>query len=159
MRSRIASLAAAVLALPALLHAAPGEPAESYGEPLRLETTTPIAEIVADPDRYEGERVRVAGEIEGVCPMKGCWMNLRQDDAVVRVQVEDDVVVFPGDAVGAEAVAEGVVEVEELDRERYVAWQRHLAEELDRPFDPATIGDGPFTLVTLRGLGAEIERR
>lgn len=155
-------LAFALLALssivPAGLHA--GEAASSrYGEALTLETATPIADIVADPRRFEGRRVRVTGEIEGVCPMKGCWMNLRQGDAVVQIKVEDDVIVFPADAVGDEATAEGVVELLEMSRDEYVSWQRHLAEELDRDFDPESVGDGPYEIVRIKGLGAEIEAR
>lgn len=130
-----------------------------YGEALTLETATPIAEIVADPRRFDGLRVRVTGEVEGVCPMKGCWMNLRQGDAVVQIKVEDDVIVFPADAVGDEATAEGVVELLEMSRDEYAAWQRHLAEELDREFDPESVGEGPYEIVRIKGLGAEIEAR
>lgn len=154
-----------VLALAALGTAASAETAETadeagaYGEALTLETITPIAELVADPERFDGQRVRVAGEVEGVCPMKGCWMNLRQGDQLVRIKVEDDVIVFPADAVGAEATAEGVVELLEMSREQYVGWQAHLAEELGREFDPASVGEGPFTIVQIRGLGARIEPR
>jgi hypothetical protein len=157
---------AALTALPCLATAATGadasEPsaghAASYGEALTLEATTPIADIVADPRGFDGRRVRVTGEVEGVCPMKGCWMNLRQGDAVVQIKVEDDVIVFPADAVGDEATAEGVVELLEMSRDEYVAWQRHLAEELDRDFDPQSVGDGPYEIVRIKGLGAEIER-
>ena len=131
---------------------------ESYGEAMELTETTPIAEIVADPDRFDGERVRVSGEIEGVCPMKGCWMNLRQGSDLVRIKVEDDVIVFPKDAIGSEATAEGIVEVQEMSREDYVGYHEHLAEELGREFDPESIGDGPYRMVQIRGIGAEIER-
>lgn len=162
-RSPLATLLAlvAMTAVTALSAAAAEtvEKTRTYGEAPTLETMTPIAELVADPERFEGRRVRVAGEVEGVCPMKGCWMNLRQGDDVVRIKVEDDVIVFPADAVGAEATAEGVVELLEMSREQYVGWQAHLAEELGRDFDPASVGEGPFTIVQIRGLGAEIEPR
>jgi hypothetical protein len=49
-----------------------------------------------------------------------------------------------------------VVEILELDRERYAAWLQHVAEEENREFDPAEIGDGPYRIVRLRGLGSEI---
>lgn len=162
-RSPLATLLAlvAMTAVTALSAAAAEtvEKTRTYGEAPTLETMTPIAELVADPERFEGRRVRVAGEVEGVCPMKGCWMNLRQGDDLVRIKVEDDVIVFPADAVGAEATAEGVVELLEMSREQYVGWQAHLADELGRDFDPASVGEGPFTIVQIRGLGAEIEPR
>lgn len=146
------------LAAPAGLRAEEAASAR-YGEALTVEEATPIAEIVADPRRFDGRRVRVTGEVEGVCPMKGCWMNLRQGDAVVQIKVEDDVIVFPADAVGDEATAEGVVELLEMSRDEYVSWQKHLAEELDRAFDPESVGDGPYEIVRIKGLGAEIEAR
>ena len=155
----VAMTAATALSAAAAETAETAETTRAYGEAPTLETITPIAEIVADPERFEGRRVRIAGEVEGVCPMKGCWMNLRQGDDLIRIKVEDDVIVFPADAVGAEATAEGVVELLEMSREQYLGWQEHLAEELGRELDPAPVGEGPFTIVQIRGLGAEIEPR
>jgi ABC-type amino acid transport substrate-binding protein len=117
---------------------------------------TPIAKIVADPESFEGREVAVRGKVAGVCPMKGCWMELEQDGARVRVKVEDDVIVFPGDAEGRTAVAQGKVELLDMDRPAYVAWRRHRAEELGQAFDEADIGDGPFRVVQIAGSGAEI---
>jgi hypothetical protein len=78
MKSPKSYLVLAALAALALATAATGaessEPsaghAASYGEALTLETTTPIADIVADPRGFDGRRVRVTGEVEGVCPMQ-----------------------------------------------------------------------------------------
>lgn len=131
--------------------------AETYGAGLTLEEATPIAAIVASPEDWDGERVRVEGTVSEVCPKKGCWMSLRQGEAAIRVKVEDDVIVFPLSAAGAEAAAEGTVEVIPLDRERYTSWLAHLAEEKGEAFDPASVGDGPYRLVQIRGEGAEIE--
>lgn len=128
------------------------------GEPLTegLEPT-PIEEILADPEVWEGKRVRVAGEIAGVCAMQGCWMDLvSPDDATLRVKVDDGVIVFPSESIGEPASAEGTVEILEMDRERYLGWLRHVAEEEGSEFDPATVGEGPHRVVRLRGLGAEI---
>ena len=78
-------------------------------------------------------------------------------DATMRVKVDDGVIVFPQDAVGRQAVAEGKVEIMELERDRYEAWLKHVAEEENREFDPAEVGEGPYRIVRLRGLGSEIE--
>ena len=131
--------------------------AETYGQGVRLETSTPIAEIVADPDAFDGERVRVEGTVTDVCPRKGCWMSLRSGDAAVRIKVEDDVIVFPEEAKEHSARAEGVVELLDLDRESYTSWMTHLAEERGETFDPSTVGDGPYRLIQIRGDGAEID--
>ena len=68
----------------------------------------------------------------------------------------DDVIIFPADATGRQAVAQGQVEVLDMTRERYEGWMQHLAEEQGETFDPSTIGEGPYRLVQIRGTGAEI---
>ena len=129
----------------------------TFGEPSSDAEVVAIQALVADPDAFDGRTVRVRGTITDVCPMKGCWMELRDaDDARVRIKVEDDVIVFPTDAKGLEATAHGVVNVVDMDRDRYVAWVRHLAEEKGETFDPATVGDGPYRIVQIQGDGATI---
>jgi len=89
--------------------------------------------------------------------MKGCWMELESRDAQhLRVKVDDGVIVFPPAAEGRWAVAQGTVELMEMTREQYTGWLRHLAEEQGRDFDEATVGEGPYRLVQIRGEGAEI---
>ena len=133
----------------------------TFGEPLTADLeTTPIGEIVADPEAWAGTRVRVEGQVSGVCEKKGCWLELvSPEDVALRVKVEDDVIVFPQDAVGCGAVAEGEVELQELTRDEYAGWLEHQAEESGDEFDPAQIGDGPYRIVRLRGTGAEIAER
>ena len=145
-----------VVLLTALVFSAPTF-AKSYGEGLQLEAPTPIADIVADPEAFAGERVRVEGTVTDVCPRKGCWMSLRNGDAAVRIKVEDDVIVFPQEAKDHAARAEGVVEVLDLDRDQYTSWMAHLADERGETFDPSTVGDGPYRLIQIRGEGAEID--
>ena len=152
-------LVTALWALP--LAAAPEEP-RSYGAGVTLTETTRLAEIVANPDAFVGKRVRIEGRVLDVCPMAGCWMELAEGGESsggrsLKVKVDDGVIVFPADAKGQLAVAEGTVEAIPMTRERYVAWLEHLAEERGEKFDPSTVGDGPFRIVQLRGTGARIE--
>ncbi len=135
---------------------AAAEPAV-YGDGVDLADTTPIGDIVADPEAWAGKTVRVEGKVTGVCPKKGCWMELASpDDHHLRIKVEDDVIVFPAEAEGHRAVAQGTVEVKELSRDQYVDWQRHLAEEQGEDFDEASVGEGPYRLVQVKGTGAKI---
>lgn len=141
--------------------AEPSDPVgvSKYGESLTPELElTPIASILSEADAWAGRRVRVAGEVSGVCTRQGCWMDLvSADDATLRVKVEDGVIVFPPEAKGHPAVAEGEVEILEMERGKYESWLRHVADEEGRAFDPAEVGDGPYRIVRLRGIGAEIE--
>jgi hypothetical protein len=145
------------LVLATLLHPATSG-AETYGDGVHVAAATPIAAILADPDAYVGKTVRVEGRVAEVCPKAGCWMELASGDAgeTLRIKVEDGVIVFPADAAGRAAVAEGVVEAVPMSREQYVGWLRHLAEERGDAFDESGVGDGPFRLIQVRGTGAEI---
>jgi hypothetical protein len=122
-----------------------------------LEVTS-IEAIVADPDTWVGKKVQVAGEVTGVCARQGCWMDLTSPtDTTLRIKVDDGVIVFPPESVGRQAVAEGEVEILDMERDRYEAWLRHVAEEEERDFDPGEVGEAPYRIVRLRGLGSEIQ--
>jgi Domain of unknown function (DUF4920) len=151
---RITTLALAILLVAVPLSAA--GPAV-YGAAVTVEKPTPIAALLDAPAEHAGRLVRVEGKVSGVCAMAGCWMEL-EDEARrrVRIKVEDGVIVFPADALGRKAVAQGTVRLETLSRERYVAWRKHLAEETGASFDEAAVGDGPFQVVEIAGSGASI---
>lgn len=132
---------------------------ENYGETLTagLEVT-PIETILEDPDAWEGQKVQISGVVSGVCAHQGCWIDITSaQDATLRVKVDDGVIVFPQESMGRQAVAEGQVEILDMDREKYEEWLRHVAEEEDREFDPAEVGEGPYRIVRLKGLGSEIQ--
>lgn len=155
-RIYLISLALLALALP-LAADESDSVAGTYGEAPTLEAVTPIADIVADPAAFEGREVLVEGKVHGVCAKAGCWMELADADGhEVRIKVEDGVIVFPMEAVGVNAAAQGTVTVHDMDRDEYVGWQRHLAEEIGEEFDESSIGDGPYQLVQIAGTGARI---
>lgn len=132
---------------------------EKYGEALTegLEVT-PIGEILGDPDAWVGKKVQIAGVVSGVCAHQGCWIELSsEDDATLRVKVGDGVIVFPQESVGRQAVAEGEVEIQDLKRDQYEGWLRRSVEEEAREFDPSEVGEAPYRIVRLKGLGSEIQ--
>lgn len=133
--------------------------AETYGSGVKVAEATPISKILADPDAYVGKTVRIEGKVLDVCPMKGCWMELAGEDGKesLKVRVEDGVIVFPVDSKGKLAVAEGTVEAIPMTKEQYVGWLEHLAEERGEKFDAASIGEGPFRILQLKGTGARID--
>lgn len=151
-----------ILALCALL-AAPGLAEECvktrYGAGVTLAESTPIATLVAHPADYAGKTVRVEGTVADVCARAGCWLEVLagEGEQTLRVKVKDGEIVFPTSARGRRATAEGTFEAKELDREAYVRWAKHVAEEQGKPFDEAAIvGPGPFPFYQIAGRGAEI---
>jgi hypothetical protein len=133
--------------------------AQVYGVGVEVEESTPIHEILADPDAYLGQVVRVDGQVLDVCPRKGCWIELGDDSASMQIKVDDDVIVFSSNANGRVAAAQGRVEAVEMGREEYLRYLAHLAAERGDDFDAETaeIGPGPYRLIRIRGTGARIE--
>jgi len=130
------------------------------GAELTLNEKTKISDILADPVAYLDQTVLVEGEILDVCPMMGCWMELKSDagEGMIKIKVKDGDIVFPVDAIGDNAVVEGTVYKIDLTKEQAVDYFEHMAEESGDDFDPSII-TGPMTIYQIKGLGAEIVQK
>lgn len=126
------------------------------GKPLTLKEPVAIATLLANPDRYVDKTVQVKGKITEVCQMAGCWMDLGADNGkTIHIKVNDGEIVFPKDAAGKTAVAEGKFTKTELTLEEAMAQAKHAAEEAGRKFDPASVKSG-VTQYQIQGTGAVI---
>ena len=126
------------------------------GKPLTVKEPMPLATLLAHPDDYVGKTVQVKGKIVEVCEMMGCWMDLvNEEGQKLRIKVNDGEIVFPKDASGKMAVAEGAFNKLELSKEQAVARAKEEAEEKNRKFDPASV-KGPMTIYQIQGTGAVI---
>ena len=85
---------------------------EDFGAGVTLVQATPLAEIMGDPARFEGDTILIHGQVTEVCQKKGCWTVIREGDEHVRVRFKDYGFFLPKDCVGAEAYAQGSVSVE-----------------------------------------------
>lgn len=128
-----------------------------FGAGVKLTDATPIATLLADPKAYAGKTVRAEGMIVDVCEKRGCWFEMAGTNPgeKLKFKVVDGEMVFPVDAKGKYAVAEGVVSVNEMSLEDSVAYAKYQAEEQGKPFDPASV-TAPMTVVRLDGTGAVI---
>lgn len=135
----------------ALLFAAP----KDLGKPLTLKTAVPVAQLMAAPDAHIGKTVQVQGKVTEVCTMMGCWMNLVDGEKSVRIKVNDGEIVFPKEAIGKPAIAEGTLKKMSLTKEQAIARAKHEAEETGRKFNPESI-KGPQTFYQIQGTGARL---
>ena len=131
-----------------------------YGKPLATAQTLGVADVVARAAELDGKPVRVEGPVADVCAKRGCWMKVGEESgpATITFKVEDGVMVFPLDAKGKWAVADGTVRRFQLTleqtRDRFAA----EAKEAGRPFDPASVKE-PMVYVRLDGIGATVRDR
>lgn len=125
------------------------------GKPLALKESTTVASLMAKPDAWVGKTVQVKGKVSEVCQMMGCWMNLvdAESGKFIRIKVNDGEIVFPKDAAGRMAIAEGTLAKIEMSREQAIGQAKHEAEEAGRKFDPKSV-KGPVTSYQIQGTGA-----
>jgi hypothetical protein len=131
--------------------------AANYGRTLSAAQPVKLSELITSPDKYVGKVVKVEGLVTDVCAKRGCWMMLAGDKEfqTIRVKVDDGVIVFPMEAKGKKAVAEGTFTKIDLSKEQALEYQKHMAEEQKRPFDPKSVTGG-MTIYQVKGLGATI---
>ncbi len=136
----------------ALVAAAEGQGASvrSFGAPIQLETQTPLADVLAHPERYAGQAVLVRGRVTDVCQRKGCWTVLADGDASLRIRFKDYGFFVPKDIRGQFALAEGEVRVETQSQKA----ARHLASE-SLGGDPEAVV-GPQRVVAFTATGVRL---
>jgi hypothetical protein len=151
----IAAILAVAATLSTLAVAADGK---VYGKGVAAGEVVAVSELIANPAAYVGKTVRVEGLVTDVCPKRGCWMNLAGDKEfqTIRIKVDDGEIVFPLDAKGKHAVAEGVFAKMEITPEQALEHAKHLAEEKGEKFDPAKAKDLPTVVYQIQGTGAVI---
>src|SRR5690606_20243959 len=115
---------------------APASPERTFGAPPDVERPlTPLASILAEPERYRDQVVRTEGEIAQVCQRMGCWMELRESPQgpAVRVPMAGHRFFLPRDVVGRRAMLEGRVAMRVLS----AAERAHYESEGATATDPA----------------------
>jgi len=152
-----AGLAALALVLMLLSPTALAGKGKSYGKPLSGKDTIAISTLIAESDTYVGQTVRVEGLVTGVCEKRGCWMSLASDEEFqeLRIKVDDGVIVFPIEAKGKRAVAEGVLAKIEMTMEQTLNYAKHHAEEHGEEFDPSSVTE-PLTYYQIKATGAVV---
>ncbi|MCP3978404.1 MAG: DUF4920 domain-containing protein [bacterium] len=130
---------------------------KTYGKPLGGKDTVAVSELIANADDYVGQTVRIKGVVNAVCPKRGCWMTIASDEEFqeLKIKVDDGVIVFPLEAKGKRAVAEGVFMRIEMSLEQTVAYLAHHAEEHGEEFDPASVKE-PMTRYQIQATGAVV---
>jgi hypothetical protein len=128
-----------------------------YGSGVKVSQPVAIGDLLDHPETYLGKRIRVDGQITGVCPRMGCWIDIADEKGhSIRFKVKDGEIVFPMEAKGKSVAAEGVLTKLELSAEEALDHARHMAEEKGEPFDESSV-EGPLTLYRIQGEGARVE--
>jgi hypothetical protein len=86
-----------------------------------------FADVLKEPAKFAGKRVRIEGVVERVCQAEGCWMQIAPESGVagIRVTFKDHSFFVPKDAKSMKFKAEGEFFVKVLDK----AQVDHLIED------------------------------
>ena len=135
-------------------------PIGNYGKKISLTKNISIDTILNNPDNYIDQEVLVFGKIVDVCPMRGCWIDIKENnsDQIIKVKVKDGNIVFPISAINYDAKVEGVVKKIVYSEEQAINWKIHLAAEKGIKLDEKLVKINEADLIEYRinSLGAQI---
>lgn len=102
-----------------------GQP-QTFGEAITQDGAVSMADMVAKLQGVDSLQVKVKGKVEAVCQVKGCWVNLHDDQAGdLFVKFKDYAFFLPKDIAGREVVMEGYAYKETTSVEDL----KHFAED------------------------------
>ena len=127
------------------------------GKPVQIKNVTLVKDLLASPEKYLGQDVKVEGEITEVCQMMGCWINLRDASSkdAIQVKVQDGEIVFPKNSAGKKIVAQGKFERLVESKDEYIESLKEEARETGKKIDTSKIREGR-TFYRIKGEGAVI---
>ena len=118
-------------------------------------TDNNFMDLINNSENYLDKNVLISGEIIEVCPMRGCWINVKNKDSNtnIRVKVTDGEIVFPLSAKGKNINVEGIFSKLEFSKEQAIKWKIHLAEEKGVELLPQDVVINPSDLIEYRIIG------
>ena len=136
------------------------DPVGVYGNITDISKLYTLEDLLNSPDKFLGDKVFIFGKITEVCPMRGCWINVKDKDEEfqIRVKVTDGNIVFPLSSIGHSITVEGVFSKLNFSKEKAIQWKVHLAEEKGEILNPDSVVIEESDLIEYRinGLGAKI---
>ena len=131
-----------------------------YGDDFTSDSIQSISSLINNANQFLDKKIVTEGEIVDVCPMKGCWIEIKDSDSdqIIRVKVQDDVIVFPQDSKGEKVIVNGIFTKIEFTEDQAIKWKMHLAEEKGLKLNESdvTLDSSDLIEYRIKGLGAKI---
>jgi Domain of unknown function (DUF4920) len=129
----------------------------SFGAPATrpTEKTVAVSAVMSDAQQYSGKYLSLTGTVASVCPKKGCWLTLSDQDSkpmFIKFTCPVDGRLIPMEAVGRPAVVEGLVKVVTLSETE----ARHYKEDAGASQEEIEKIVGPQTQITVMSPAAKI---
>ena len=131
-----------------------------YGDDFNYDSIQSIPYLINNANQFLDKQIVTEGKIVDVCPMKGCWIEIKDSDSdqIIRVKVQDDVIIFPQDSKEKKVIVNGVFTKIEFTEDQAIKWKIHLAEEKGLKLEESDVNLDSSDLIEYRikGLGAKI---
>jgi len=131
-----------------------------YGDDFSFDSLQSISSLINNANQFLDKNIVTEGEIVDVCPMKGCWIEIKDfdSDQIIRVKVQDDVIIFPKDSKEKKVIVNGIFTKIEFTEDQAIKWKKHLAEEKGLKLKESDIilDSSDLTEYRIKGLGAKI---
>ena len=131
-----------------------------YGDDFNYDSIQSISSLIDNPNQFLDKQIVTEGKIVDVCPMKGCWIEIKDSDSdqIIRVKVQDDVIIFPQDSKEKKVIVNGVFTKIEFTEDQAIKWKIHLAEEKGLKLEESdvTLDSSDLIEYRIKGLGAKI---
>ena len=131
-----------------------------YGDDFNYDSIQSISSLIDNPNQFLDKQIVTEGKIVDVCPMKGCWIEIKDSDSgqIIRVKVQDDVIIFPEDSKEKKVIVNGVFTKIEFTEDQAIKWKIHLAEEKGLKLEESdvTLDSSDLIEYRIKGLGAKI---
>ena len=116
-------------------------PTGIYGNFSSAEKIQNIVDLISNKDVFINKEVKVRGLVNEVCPMRGCWLEVVDENGIdkLRIKVTDGDIVFPLSAKGRNIEAEGQFSILTLNKQQAKNWKKHLAAEKGIEIDTSEI--------------------
>jgi hypothetical protein len=101
-----------------------------FGQSFRLQQPVPARDLPRVLGTKDSLALQVTGQVQDVCQVKGCWMDVRlTDNTVMKVRFKDYAFFVPADLKGKTVVLNG----QAYNQTVSVADQRHYAQDAGKP--------------------------
>ena len=131
-----------------------------YGDDFNYDSIQSISSLIDNPNQFLDKQIVTEGKIVDVCPMKGCWIEIKDSDSgqIIRVKVQDDVIIFPQDSKKKKVIVNGIFTKIEFTENQAIKWKIHLAEEKGLKLEESdiTLDSSDLIEYRIKGLGAKI---
>lgn len=127
---------------------------KSYGEKITADGAIPATELKAKMAGKDSMAVKITGEIEEVCQMKGCWVTVKTGpEETMRVKFGEDAFFVPKESSGKTAIMDGIAYIDIIP----VDEQRHYLEDAGKSKAEIEAITQPDTTLTFNAKGIIIK--